>query len=97
MVELKSCQGCDQKHTCQEIYQQLSKSQNPSVAFKVVVAFLLPLLTFIVSLASFEGILARITNAKELRIVLDFLLALSVTLATILIIKVISKYLDKNK
>jgi len=97
MAEQKSCQGCDQKYTCQEIYQQLSNSRGPSVAFKTVVAFLLPLLIFIASLACFKGILARVTDAKELRIALDFLLALSVTLVTILIIKVISKYLDKNK
>jgi uncharacterized membrane protein YbhN (UPF0104 family) len=97
MAELKPCQQCNQKHKCRETYQQLSKAQGPSVAFKAVVAFLLPLLVFIASLAAFEGILARITDIKELRIALDFLLALSVTLAVVLIIKVISKYLNKNK
>jgi hypothetical protein len=97
MAELKSCQECNQKQKCQEIYQQLGKAKGPSVAFKAVVAFLLPLLIFIASLAAFEGILARITNIEKLRIALDFLLALAVTLAAILIIKVISKYLNKNK
>jgi uncharacterized membrane protein len=97
MDKLKPCQECDQKHKCQEIYQQLGNAQDPSVAFKFVVAFLLPLLIFILSLAALEGILAKITNIKELRIALDFLLALLVTLATILIIKVVSKYLNKNK
>lgn len=97
MAELKSCQECDQKHKCQEIYQQLGKAQGPSVVFKAVVAFLLPILIFIASLASFEGILVRTTDIKELRIVLDFLLALSVTLAMVLIIKVINKHLSKNK
>ena len=96
MAELKSCQECDQKHKCQEIYQQLGKSQGPPVAFKAVVAFLLPILIFIASLAAFEGILAGITNIK-VRIALDFLLALSVTLAMVLIIKVINKHLNKNK
>lgn len=95
MDELKPCQECDQKHKCQEIYQQLGKSQGPPVAFKAVIAFLLPLLIFIASLAAFEGILARITDIKELRIALDFLLALSVTFAAILIIKVISNALTK--
>jgi uncharacterized membrane protein len=97
MDELKSCQKCNQKHKCQDIYQKLGNTRGPSVAFKAVVAFLLPLLIFIASLAAFEEILARITNIKELRIALDFLLALSVTLAAILIIKVISQYLNKNK
>jgi hypothetical protein len=97
MDELKSCQECDQKHKCREVYQQLGKAQGPSVAFKAVVAFLLPILIFIASLAAFEGILARTTDIKGLRTALDFLLALSVTLATMLIIKVINKRLNKNK
>lgn len=97
MAELKSCQECNQKHKCQEIYQQLGKAQGPSVVFKAVVAFLLPILIFIASLAAFEGILVRTTDIKDLRIVLDFLLALSVTLAMVLIIKVINKHLSKNK
>lgn len=96
MAEPKSCQECNQKHKCREAYQQLGKAQGPSVAFKAVVAFLLPILIFIASLAAFEGILAGITNIK-LRIALDFLLALFVTLTTILIIKMIGKYLNKNK
>lgn len=75
----------------------MGKAQGPSVAFKAVVAFLLPILIFIASLAAFEGILARVTDIKGLRIALDFLLALSVTLATMLIIKAINKRLNKNK
>jgi hypothetical protein len=97
MAELKSCQECDQKRKCQDIYQQLGKTQGPSVAFKAVVAFLLPLLIFIASLAAVEGILARTTDIKGLQTALNFLLALSVTLATMLIIRVINKRLNKNK
>lgn len=97
MAQLKSCQECDQRRKCQEIYQRLGKAQGPSVVFKAVVAFLLPILIFIASLAIFEGILARTIDIKELRIALDFLLALSVTLATILITKVINRQLNKNK
>src|SRR4030042_5975496 len=85
MDELKPCQECDQKHKCQEIYQQCGKTKGPSVVLKVAAAFLLPLLIFIASLAAFEGILARITDTKGLRIILGFLLALSVTFAAILV------------
>ena len=97
MAQLKSCQECDQRHQCQEIYQQLGKAEGPSVAFKAIVAFLLPILVFIASLAAFEGILTGTIDIKELRIALAFLLALSVTLAMILIIKVINRELNKNK
>jgi hypothetical protein len=97
MAELKPCQGCSQKHECQEIYRQLGKARGPSVAFKVMVAFLLPLLIFIASLAVFGGILAKVTEVKVLRAILDLLLALSVTFAAILVIKLINKHLNKNK
>lgn len=97
MAQLKSCQECDQRHQCQEIYKQLGKAKGPSVAFKAIVAFLLPILIFIVTLAIFEKILAETIDIKELRIALAFLLALSVTLAMILIIKVINRQLNKNK
>ncbi len=75
----------------------MGKAQGPSVVLKAVVAFLLPILIFIASLAAFEGILARTIDIKELRIALDFLSALSVTLAVILIIKVINIGLNRNK
>ena len=97
MAELKPCQECDQKHKCRDIYQQLGKAQGPSVAFNVVVAFLLPLLIFVVSLAAFERILAGTTDIKGLHIALDFVLALLVTFAAMLIIKAISKRLNKNE
>jgi hypothetical protein len=93
MAQLKSCQECDQKHQCQEIYQQLGKARGPSVAFNAIAAFLLPILVFIVTLAIFEKILAGIIDIKELRIALDFLLVLSVTFVVILI----NRQLNKNK
>lgn len=97
MEELKSCQECNQKHNCREVYQKLGKAQGPSVAFKSVVAFLLPLLIFIASLAAFDEIMARITAIKEWRTALEVLLALSMTLIMMLIINVINKHRNKNK
>ncbi len=82
MAQQRFCQDCNQKHDCREVYHQLSDSKGPPVVLKAVVAFLLPILVFIVSLAAFEAILARVKSpisTKELRTVLSFLLALSVT------------------
>jgi hypothetical protein len=89
MAQQKFCQDCNQKHDCREAYQQLSNTKGPSVAAGAVVAFLLPILVFIASLAAFEAILARTG--------LSFLLALFVTSVCILIIKVINRQLSKNK
>ncbi|MFA5240475.1 MAG: SoxR reducing system RseC family protein [Phycisphaerae bacterium] len=97
MAEPKSCPGCDQKNKCQETYQQLGKAQGQSIALDSVVAFLLPLLIFIVSLGIFDRILAGTIELKDLRIAISFLLALFVTFTAMLIIKLISKHLGKNK
>lgn len=100
MAEQKFCEDCNQKHDCREVYQKLGNTKGPSVVLKAVVAFLLPILVFIGCLAAFEAILGKVRsliNTKELRTVLSFLLALSVTFVLILIIKAINRQLSKNK
>ena len=89
MVEQKFCQGCNQEHDCQEINQKLANFKGPSVVFKVCLAFLLPILVFIASLAVSERVLAKAIDTKELRTALNFLLALSVTFVCLLIIRTI--------
>jgi len=79
MAQEKFCQDCDQKHDCQKIYGQLGNIKGPSVVLKVIVAFLLPVVVFIVSLAVFEEVLAKAVNAKELRTLLSFLISLLIT------------------
>jgi len=79
MFEKKFCEECGQRHSCQELYRQLGNSKSPSVVFKVVVAFLMPLVVFIAALAAFEKILAGTISGKELRTGLSFMLALGVT------------------
>ncbi|MHC4570729.1 MAG: hypothetical protein ACYS0C_01455 [Planctomycetota bacterium] len=79
MFEEKFCEECRQKHGCREVYRHLGKAKGPSVVFKVVVAFLLPLVVFIAALAVSEKILAGIINTAALRTVLSFLLALGGT------------------
>ena len=91
MFQQKFCQECIQKRNCKEVYRQLGNTENPSVVFKVVIAFLVPLAVFIAALAIFKAILAGIINSKEVQTVLSFLLALSVTAVCILIIKVIGR------
>jgi uncharacterized membrane protein len=97
MFQQKFCQECNQNHNCKEIYQQLGNTKNPSVVFRVVIAFLVPLVVFIAALAIFKAILAGIINSKEAQAALSFLLALSMTFAVVLVIKAINKKLSKNK
>jgi len=94
MAEQKFCEDCKQKHDCNRIYEQLGNIQGPSVVIKVIVAFLLPLVVFIVSLAIFSQFQFFVKNwcwMEELQPVLSFLMALLVTFVWILIIRVINR------
>ena len=97
MAEEKNCQGCNQSHRCQEVYEHLSQTKGPGVSFKVVIAFLLPILVFIGCLAVFEVILAEVTNSKGVQTAVGFLLALIVSGVCLLIVKAINRGLIKNK
>ena len=95
--ESESCRYCPEKRKCQEVYQELGKVKGPSVVLKVIAAFAVPLAVFIASLAIFEKISAKTANTKALQTIISFLLALSVTFACILVIKVAYGYHKKHK
>ncbi len=87
------CQGCEQQHSCQEVYRQLGNTKGHSVVLKVVAAFLLPIAVFIATLAVSEAILAKL----QMQTAISFLLALSAVFVCILITKAINKRFSKNQ
>ena len=91
MAEQKICEDCTQKHDCRRIYEQLGDVEGPSVVIKVIVAFLLPLVVFIVSLAVFQEILAKAISSQHLQSALSLLPAFLVTFVCILIVRVVRK------
>jgi hypothetical protein len=97
MADEKFCQGCHQKHRCQEVYEHLSHVRGTGVVFKVIFAFLLPIVVFIVSLAVFEEILAGVIQSKELQTVIGLTLALMVSSVSVFITRFINRFPVKNK
>jgi len=91
MAPKRFCQDCIQKHDCKRIYEQLGNSPGPSVALKAILAFLLPLMVFIVSLAVFERVLAGAITTERMQTALSFVLALLATFVCVLITRVINK------
>ncbi len=91
MADEKFCQGCHQKHRCQEVYEHLSHVRGRGIVFKVILAYLLPIMVFIGSLAAFEEILAGVIQSKELQTVISLVLALLLSIAFILITRVIKR------
>lgn len=97
MVQQEFCQGCDLKNKCKDAYERLGSAKTSSVARKVVVAFLLPLVVFIGILAASDKLLAKLLNPKGLRAAVSLLSALAATFAFILIAKAVERRFGKNK
>ena len=91
MVKQEFCQNCNQKDDCQKVYRMLGNAEGPPVAAKVFLAFLLPLVVFIVSLGAFERILTGVIDNVHVLAAISFLLAVLVTFACILITRVIRR------
>jgi uncharacterized membrane protein len=97
MAQQEFCEDCKQKHECQRIYEQLGDIKGPSVVIKVIVAFLLPLVVFIVSLAAFQEIFGNTISSQRVQTVLSLLSALMVTFVCIWIVRVINRRLKQTE
>jgi len=75
----------------------LANFKGPSFVFQVIIAFLLPILIFIASLAAFERILTKAVDTKQMQIILSFALAFLVTFAVVSITKAINIQFGKNR
>ena len=95
MNENEFCGNCNQKHNCGSIYHQLGNIKGPSMVVKVVIAFLLPLVVFIFSLAVFQEIFTKTISSQLVQTALSMMSALLVTFSCILIVRVINKRLGK--
>ena len=91
MVSKSFCRDCFQKHDCRSVYEQLGNASGASIVIKVILAFLLPMIVFIVSLAVSERVFAGVTNVEKLQTIFSLLSALLVTFICIFIIRIINK------
>jgi hypothetical protein len=75
----KECQGCGHRGLCHSIYYRLGHAEGPSVLSKVLLAFGIPVVVFIVTLTGagmlFGGILTRHAGP----VLLSLALALTLT------------------
>lgn len=97
MGEEQFCERCSQRHDCREVYGKLGNAEGPSLALRAVVAFLMPILVFIVSLGVLEKVLGGITDRAALRTAASLSGAVIVTLAWILTVRVIDRRLGKRR
>ena len=76
----------------------MGDSECPPVFYKVVTAFLLPTVVFIVSLAVFETILSRgsfFHSSQKLQSTVSLIIALLITTSSMLTVKIVNKLFRK--
>ncbi len=97
MALQKSVFKCTAKHDCQKIYHQLGKAKDPSVAWKITIVFLLPLLVLIGTLVLFHQFFTNTIDEEGLRTAVSFLLSVLATSVYIFLVVLIGKQVSKNK
>ena len=94
----KNCENCDPKNSCCDAYQRLGKTAGPSVALKVIVAFLIPIMVFVGVAILCQRLLPSMPGARhDLKQLVSFLIAGGVTVASLYLIKMINARLTKDK
>ncbi|MGE5294432.1 MAG: SoxR reducing system RseC family protein [Solirubrobacterales bacterium] len=94
-VQPESCEGCSRAHDCKKVYEQLGCAESPSIAWTVVLAFLLPLVVFIAALAGFGRLLEGVVG-EESQMPLAAALALVVTGGVMLVVRVFTRRHQKH-
>lgn len=91
------CQGCDQKDRCREVFERLGSAEGPSVAWKAVAAFLLPMAVFIVCLFGSKHILAGLTSIAWIQTVAGFAIASGVSIVSVVVARMVSTRVGKGR
>lgn len=95
--EEKFCEGCPQAHDCKSAYGMLGNFKGPSVVTKVIVAFLLPILVFIVVLG-ISGHMMRVgVRSENLRIAASSMLAGGASIICVLVSRAILSWKSKKR
>lgn len=95
--EEEFCEGCPQAHDCKSAYGMLGNFKGPSVVTRVIVAFLLPILVFIVVLGV-SGHMMRVgVRSENLRVAASSLLAGGASIICVLISRAILSWKSKRR
>ncbi len=93
----KKCSDCAQARDCKSTYEQLGRQRGPSVVWRAIVAFMLPIAVFIASLAIFGKIFEGAIDSEKQRIWLSFISSVAVTFIGIIVIRAINLHFGKSE
>lgn len=88
MKQNDNCSGCSQKDSCRLAYEKLGKAGGQNITPTVVVAFIVPMAVFILSVGAGQWILNKWLEGAMLTLVC-FAAAFSITVLTIFLIRII--------
>jgi hypothetical protein len=90
MTDHEICGKCRQRNGCKQAYQRMADYKGPSVLGKVLIAFAVPLLSFILAVAVFQELTAGLAS-RTAATILSFALSAGTTALIITIIQVINR------
>jgi nitrate reductase gamma subunit len=97
MTDQGICDKCGQRNGCKHVYQQMADYKGPSVLGKVLIAFVLPLLGFVVSLTIFQEVMAKLISSKRMASALSAAMAIGVTALIVAITRLVNRRFGKDR
>ena len=97
MTKSDICNKCGERDNCKKVYQLMADYRGPSVLGRVFLAFVFPLLIFVVSLVVFDSPTAKWTESKELAIIFNLLISAGLTGVYIIAAMLVLRKLRKNR
>jgi positive regulator of sigma E activity len=83
----KHCNGCGQENHCREIYEKLGRREGPNVAFKAVVAFVVPIAVFVAAALLAQTLLKNKIENVTLMVLIQLVTGLGATGIVVFIIR----------
>jgi ABC-type transport system involved in cytochrome c biogenesis permease component len=96
MTDQGICSKCSQTDSCKELYQQMADNKGSSVLGKVLIAFAVPLLSFVLAVAIFHVLMAGLTS-KTLATALSFTLAVGTMVLVAVVTQAVNRQLEGNR
>lgn len=79
--------GCGQRTACGSVYQKLGATRGPSVLGRSLIAFVLPIVLFVLSLAAMERMLRGRIENSDLRMLVGILPSLMISVIGVGIVR----------
>ncbi len=97
MSDHEICGKCSQRNGCKQVYQQIADNKGPSVLGKVMIAFAVPLLSFVLAVVVFSELTAKIMPSGRSATALSFFLSIVMTVLIVSVMQVANRRFGKDR